>query len=201
MSNTDFYTRQETMGLNTDKKVVVVGVGGVGWHVAKGLAMAGVEDITVFDMDTVEIHNLSRLDIPYGCLGKNKATLLKEFVDQMRPDNQFKGVPYKFNPDVVDMSDVDILVDCTDNHESQLRNQQVARDNDLQYMKVGYNGSHITIADSVAEWDANPEGSQDGYTIIPSYISPAIIVAGLAINTILTDGDREISVDINDLYS
>ena len=200
MTNTDFYTRQETLNLNTNQKVVLVGTGGIGFHVAKSLAMAGVNDITVFDHDTIEVHNLSRLDVPYECLGKNKATLLKSLVDQMRPKNNFKGVPYRFNSDVVDMTEIDILIDCTDNHESQLRNQQIARDNDCIYIKVGYDSRHITIATSVAEWDTNPEGSQDGYQIIPSYISPAIIVAGLAVDMILNNNIQEVSCDLDDLY-
>jgi len=198
----DIYDRQESLNLNTNQKIIVVGVGGVGWHVAKGLAMAGVDEIVMFDDDIVEIHNLPRLDVPYNTLGKNKATLLKDFIDQMRPDNHITGYPFRFNPVVHDgLENFHWFVDCTDNHESQLNNQQFARDNGLVYMKVGYNGSHITIANSVAEWDTNPDGSQDGYTIIPSFISPAQIVAGMAINKILTNSDKEVSVDINDIYN
>ena len=193
------YDRQESLNLDTNIKVVVVGCGGVGWHVVKGLAMAGVNDIVMFDDDIVEIHNLPRLDIPMSFLGKNKATLLKQFIDQMRPDNNITGYPFKFNPHVQDVTDFDYFIDCTDNHESQLNNQEFARENGLKYLKIGYNGSHITIANSVAEWDTSD--TPDGYTIIPSFISPAIIVAGLAINIILTKSDKEISIDINEMYN
>ena len=197
----DIYDRQESLDLKTDVKVLVVGVGGIGWHVAKGFAMAGVDDIVMFDDDIVEIHNMPRLDVPMSCLGKNKASLLKEFIDQMRPDNKVVAYPFKSNFDVMDVTDFDVLVDCTDNHASQVSHQEFAKENDLKYMKVGYNGNHITIANSVAMWDANPEVTQDGYTIIPSFISPAIIVAGLAINIILTDSDKEVSIDINEMYN
>jgi hypothetical protein len=69
----------------------------------------------------------------------------------------------------------------------------------MKYVKVGYNGSHITVANVVAEWDTNPDGSADGYTIVPSFICPAIIVAGIAVNKILTNSDKECSIDINDI--
>ncbi len=193
------YDRQDTLDLNTDVKVVIVGVGGVGWHVAKGLAMAGVNDITMFDDDIVEIHNLPRLDVPMSMLGKNKATLLKQFIDQMRPDNNVVGFPFKFNPDVCDIEDFDYLIDCTDSHSVQLNNQTYAHEHGLKYIKVGYNGFHITISNTVAEWDTGE--TPDGYTIIPSFISPAIIVAGMAINIILTNTSKEISIDINELYN
>jgi molybdopterin/thiamine biosynthesis adenylyltransferase len=194
------YDRQESLNLNTNQKIIVVGVGGVGWHVAKGLAMAGVNDIVMFDDDVVEIHNLPRLDVPANTLGKNKATLLKSFIDQMRPDNDVVAYPFRFNPVVHDgIEEYDWFVDCTDNHESQLNNQAFARENGMKYVKVGYNGSHITVANVVAEWDTNPDGSADGYTIVPSFICPAIIVAGIAVNKILTNSDKECSIDINDI--
>ncbi len=196
----ELYDRQETLDLNTDQKILVCGIGGIGWHVVKGLAMAGVNDIVMFDDDIVEIHNLPRLDIPMEFLGKNKATLLRTFINQMRPDNNIVAFPFKSNFDVCDyVSEYDVLIDCTDNHESQLRHQEYAKENGLKYMKVGYNGNHITISNSVAEWDTGD--TPDGYTITPSFISPAIIVAGLAINIILTEQDKEISVDINNLYN
>jgi molybdopterin/thiamine biosynthesis adenylyltransferase len=194
------YDRQESLNLNTNQKIIVVGVGGVGWHVAKGLAMAGVSDIAMFDNDVVEIHNLPRLDVPTNTLGKNKATLLKSFIDQMRPDNDVVAYPFRFNSVVHDgIERYDWFVDCTDNHESQLNNQTFARENGIKYVKVGYNGSHITVANVVAEWDANPDGSADCYTIVTSFIWPSIIVAGIAINKILTNSDKECSIDINDI--
>ena len=197
----NMYSRQETLDLDTNCKVIVCGVGGVGWHVVKGLSMAGVDDIIMFDDDIVEVHNLPRLDVPIECLGKNKASLLKDFLDQMRPDNHITAYPYRFNETVCgDVSDYDYFLDCSDNSETQLSNQEFARNNNLIYLKIGYNGSHITIASSVAEWDTDPDGTPDGYTIIPSYISPAIIVAGLVINMILNRDIKDVSCNIDDLY-
>lgn len=195
----NIYTRQESLNLNTDQKVIIIGVGGVGWHTAKGLAMAGVENIVMYDDDIVEIHNLPRLDVPMSCLGKNKAGLLKAFIDQMRDDtDDIVSYPFRFNPDVhPGICDYDWLIDCTDNHESQLNNQQFALDNGIKYVKVGYNGSHITVSNSVAEWDTGD--TPDGYTIVPSFISPAIIVAGIAVNKVLTNSDKTCSIDINDI--
>lgn len=194
------YSRQETLDLDVNIKVIVVGVGGVGWHVAKGLAMAGVNDMVLFDDDIIEIHNLTRLDVPVSVLGKNKSSLLSDYISQMRPDLNIEGFPFKFNPGlIVEPSSYDYLIDCTDSHESQLNNQEFAKNNNIKYMKVGYNGSHITISNSVAEWDTGD--TPDGYTIVPSFISPAIIVAGLAINTILTKSSKEISIDINEMYN
>jgi molybdopterin/thiamine biosynthesis adenylyltransferase len=139
-------------------------------------AMAGTKKVMVFDDDTIEIHNLPRLDAPMTCLGKNKAALLSEFVKQMRPDADFTGYHFKFNPDVIDMEEVDIIVDCTDKHDVQIANKEIADENGADYVKAGYNGRHITIAQSLPMWDTG--NHQDGYTIVPSFVSPAVIVAG-----------------------
>jgi len=197
MSN--LYDRQTELDLNVNIKVIVCGVGGIGFNFVKGLAMAGVNDIVMFDDDIVEIHNLPRLDVPMKFLGKNKATLLKSFIDQMRPDNNVEAYPFKSNFDVCDCENFDYLIDCTDNHESQLRHQEYAKEHGIKYIKLGYNGRSITIATTVAEWDTGD--TPDGYTIIPSFISPAIIVSGFAIDMILSDNIHDISCNIQDLYT
>ena len=196
------YNRQEKFELNTDIVPVIIGVGGVGFHVAKMLAMAGVENIIMFDMDIIEEHNLSRLDLPLTSIGMNKTDAIKMLIEQMRPDCKVTGYGFKFNPQILDTLTVDIthIIDCTDVHAVQLDNQAFAKNKGYKYMKIGYDFTHITIGNSIAEWDANPDGTQDGYTVIPSYVVTATLVAGLAVNKILTGSDKELSADINDLY-
>ncbi len=196
----EIYKRQESLDLNTDIKVIVVGCGGVSWSFAKFMAMAGVDDMVIYDSDTVEIHNLSRLDCPFSCIGRNKADLLVDFIKQMRPDTNIKAFPFNFNPDTIDVDDYDYFIDGTDNFASQIENQRIAKENGCKYLKIGYNGSHITVATSIGEWDTDPDTDSDGYTVIPSYISPAAIVAGLAVDMILTENIKDISCNLKDLY-
>ena len=196
----DMYDRQNRLELDTDKNIVVIGCGGIGWHVAKNLAMTGVTKITVFDDDVIEIHNLPRLDVPMTCLGKNKSSLLEKFVKQMRPDANFTGYPFKFNPDLINLDETDIIIDCTDRHDVQLENLKIANDNEIQYVKSGYDGNHITISNTIPLWDVKPERTEGGYTIIPSFICPASIVAALTVNKVLTNSSNEISCNLTDLY-
>jgi hypothetical protein len=194
------YDRQEKFELKTDIVPVVIGCGGVGFHVAKMLAMAGVENIVLFDNDIVEEHNLSRLDLPLSVIGLNKTEAIKLLVNQMRPECNVQAFGYRFNPDVLDTLTVDVthIIDCTDQHAVQLENQAFAGNKGYKYMKIGYDFTHITIGNSIAEWDSGD--SQDGYTIIPSYCVTAMVVAGLAVNKILTNSDEELSANLEDLY-
>ncbi len=197
--NDNLYKRQEAFELNTDITVVVIGVGGVGFHVAKMLAMAGVEKLILFDDDIIEEHNLSRLDLPLSTIGMNKTDAMKMLIGQMRPDCNVIPYGFKFNPDVLDTLTVEVthIIDCTDVHAVQLSNQAFARNKGYKYMKVGYDFKHLTIANSIAEWDSGD--TPDGYTIIPSYCVTAMVVAGLAVNKILTNSDKELSVELDNL--
>ncbi len=196
----NLYKRQEEFNLQTDIVPVIIGCGGVGFHVAKMLAMAGVENIILFDDDIIEEHNLSRLDLPLTTIGLNKTEAIKMLIDQMRPDCKVVPYGYKFNPDVLDTLTVmpTHIIDCTDVYAVQLNNQAYAKNKGLKYMKIGYNFNHITVANQIAEWDV--DDTPDGYTIIPSYVVTATIVAGLAVNKILTGSEEEVSADLKDLY-
>ena len=48
------YSRQETMNVNSNQSIVVVGCGGVGFNVVLQLVMSGVNNIYVFDYDEIE---------------------------------------------------------------------------------------------------------------------------------------------------
>lgn len=199
----DFYNRQESLGLNTDKVIVVIGAGGIGMNAALQLAMAGTRKICIFDDDTIETHNLNRLPVPASFIGSNKAETTAQFIEQMRPEGETGGVeveffPFKFNKDVIDMDEVSNILDCTDVHEAQLANQAIADEHNIPYFKAGYDGFSISINNRVGEWDTGE--TPDGYQITPSYCVPAIVIAGLAVHKILTDSDVEMGCQVNNLF-
>ena len=192
----EIYTRQQDISMNTKIKVCVVGLGGVGYWVAKFLAMSGVEDFYLFDHDVLEIHNLNRLDLPLAALDKNKADIAKLVIKQLRPDVNVVSLPFKFKGEFL-REEVDIIVDCTDNIDSQKKIYEHAKGKNIKYMKVGYNGTHITVANKVATWGDETEG---GYTITPSWVVPAVWVASMAVGAILKYHLSEVSQDICNLY-
>ena len=42
------------------KKILVIGLGGVGGYVVESLVRSGVENITIVDYDTIDITNINR---------------------------------------------------------------------------------------------------------------------------------------------
>lgn len=191
---TTLYDRQKDFKLNVNQSLCVVGCGGVGFWVAKFAAMSGIEKMFLFDPDVIEEHNLNRLDLPMSVLSKNKAQVTKMFINQIRPEASVFAMPFILQESTYRKTDW--IVDCTDKSKSQEVNQAIAKKFGARYLKAGYNGEHITVADTVAEWGE----AVDGYTIIPSWVVPATVVAALAVGKILKYGRKEISANLEDLY-
>ena len=194
-----FYERQDLIeGINNDIKVLVVGCGGIGFHVAKLLAMSGVEYIYCFDPDTLEESNLNRLDITTDFIGMNKADIVKQVVKSLRPNCTVKPFPFPLK-DHTYPKGVDWVIDCTDNHEAQLNNQRMAQENGAKYLKAGYDGERMSLNDRVATWDSGD--TQDGYRVTPSWAVPAIVIAALAVGKVLKYRDGEMGCHLKDFYN
>jgi molybdopterin/thiamine biosynthesis adenylyltransferase len=189
----DLYNRQEKLKLKVPKKVAVVGCGGIGYWVAKFLAMSGCEHIELFDPDTLEEHNLNRLDVPMKYIGHNKADIAQAAIHALREDCTVYAYPFKFNEL---NTGFDWVIDCTDNSESQLVNQELARKMGARYFKAGYDGEGFGIHNTIAEWGE----STDGYTIVPSWVVPATIVAALAVAKVMKYPDKECISSVEHLF-
>ncbi len=188
------YNRQESLNLNKDITLTIVGTGGIGFWVATYAAMSGIEKMYIFDPDVIEEVNLNRLPIPERFIGENKTVVLKSFITGIRPECTVFNFPYKFTEN--SMVNTDFLVDCTDNIESQLKNQEIADSRGMKYIKAGYNGESISINDRVAEWGE----AEDGYTIIPSWVVPASLVAALTVAKIMKYPERELASNVKELF-
>lgn len=190
------YDRQESIKLtNLDKPIAIIGCGGIGFHAAKFLAMSGVKTIYLFDPDIIEETNLNRLDIPYRWIGKNKAKATKDYVVEIREDIKCLVFPYIMQ-DATLPKDTAIIIDCTDKFDSQLKHQQIAENRKIGYFKAGYNGTHMSLNNNVAEWGDAP----DGYTINPSWVVPSVMIAALAVAKALKYGNVEMSADLSDMF-
>lgn len=190
----DLYNRQKKLSVKSDQSITVVGCGGIGWWVGKLAALSGIEEIRLFDPDQWEEHNLNRIDIPLKSIGENKASVLRSNIIFLRPDISVYAFPYKFSETMAEKTDW--IIDCTDKHESQLKNQEIAVSMGSRYLKAGYDGEDFSIHNSVAEWGE----SEDGYRVVPSWVVPAVIVASLTIGKVMKYADKEVISNISKLY-
>lgn len=82
--------------------VLIVGVGGLGTHVAQQLAAAGVGHIYLMDNDKVERSNLPR-QVLFAApdIGQNKVDIAKRQIHQHNPDVHVVAWPWHFDLDSV----------------------------------------------------------------------------------------------------
>lgn len=179
------YNRQKSLDLKSVKKVIVVGCGGIGYNFAKIAAMSGVEGFYLFDDDTLETHNLNRIDVPSKAIGMNKAEMTAKVIKNIRDDVFIMHIPFRLNSsNFPEDKEIEWMADCTDNFKSQQDNYKIAKAKGINYLKAGYDGESFSIHDSPAMW-GDLEADDDGYTVIPSWSVPAIVVACLAVAKIM----------------
>lgn len=193
------YDRQDRIeGINKNLRVVCVGAGGIGMWYAKFLAMAGVEEITIFDPDTLEESNLNRLDYTYDAIGRNKAVLVKEMIEVIRPDCKVRAYPFPLKEHLLPKS-FDIIVDCTDNFKAQCEHEALAKKYNKPFQKNGYDGTRISISNSIPRWDTTEE-EVDGYRITPSWVVPAVVVAAMGVGVTMKYHGKELGADISEFF-
>jgi len=82
----------------SSKKVLILGCGGIGTHMAWHMATLGVNQITLVDFDTIEISNLNRqLLFDGNDVGQVKTDVLKSKLSAINPDIHIKIVHQKIS--------------------------------------------------------------------------------------------------------
>ena len=76
-----------------DKKVLIIGVGGVGGHAAENIVRAGVGNVTLIDGDRVDISNCNRQIIALdSTVGIPKTEVLAARCRDINPDGSFTAI-------------------------------------------------------------------------------------------------------------
>lgn len=193
--NNDLYARQEMLDLSYIPIATVVGLGGTGTWVAIFLAMSGTGRLYFMDTDRLEMSNFNRLPFPpETMLNEEKVEAVRSFIRSIRPDclTSSEGRANNFTLSITE----GVIFDCTDNLASQTLISNFAKSSGRRYIRVGYDGTHMTVTSRSSSWKTK---DTSGYEITPSWVVPAALAACLGVAKAMYSSGLEIHHDICEL--
>ena len=117
---------EEILAKLNNKKVTIVGLGGIGCPLSQYLISSGLKNLSIFDGDNIEKSNLNR-QILYSVndIGKNKAEVSKYKLLQTNPNSNIEAHSVNIDEDNINLlNNSSIIVDTTDNwHTSKFINK------------------------------------------------------------------------------
>lgn len=107
---------EETQTLLQNKRIAIVGAGGLGSSLAFALGASGIGEIHIIDFDEVSLHNIHRqIAFKMGDEGKNKALVNAELIMQRCPFTKAIAHECNFQEWTQKKLEVDLIIDATDN--------------------------------------------------------------------------------------
>lgn len=131
-----------------ESRVLIVGLGAVGSHVADTLARTGI-DLTVVDKDVVESSNLYTSSIYQPKHVQNLRYKANVVSDHLGKFSNIEARTEKFDSDFTDTKDFDLVMDGTDNLETRFEIENWASENNLPWVmsaiddSKGYSASFL----------------------------------------------------------
>ena len=176
------YERQNLINdLEIPQTASVIGCGGTGFWTALFLAMSGVEELILIDSDMVEVSNLNRLLFDETCVGKKKTGALKDLILSVRKQVRIEIQDMRIEKPL----DCQVLRGeifcCTDNLKSQQIICAYCKKNELSYQRIGYDGTILNVSKTFPL--SFKESIQEGYTVTPSWVIPAVFAAAAGVSS------------------
>lgn len=99
-----------------DKKIVIIGSGGLGSSLSFALGATGIGEIHMVDFDEVSVHNIHRqIAFKVGDEGKNKAEIVAQVMQERCPYVKAVAHDCDFEAFAAKGIGVDLIIDATDN--------------------------------------------------------------------------------------
>ena len=196
----ELYTRQRDFNLVIPASVTVVGVGGIGSWAAIDLAMSGVPALYLFDPDVMELSNLNRLPFCMSSINRPKVEVVRDYIMAIRPEAIVVAVQEKLDGILLDLqlSVSPAFLDGTDSPRAQMTIYRACKAAGKTYVRAGYDGTRVMVTSNVSGW-IRADVEEENYTVNPSWVVPAQVVAALAVGKLLKYHTQEVGLDISEI--
>ena len=126
---------QETQDSLQNKKVAIIGSGGLGCTLAIALGASGIGEFAFVDFDTVGVHNIHRqIAFKVGDDGKYKAEVLKELIQARCPYTKITAYTESFDEFAARGLKFDLVIDGTDNLPTRAAINEYCMKNNLPWI-------------------------------------------------------------------
>jgi len=134
---------QKKLDILATKRVVVIGVGGVGQNVATYLVTNGIKNIKIVDFDVVDISNLNRqFLLSEKDVGLRKTDVVKRELKNRNSECVIESLFTKI--DKSNISDVilgcDVVIDAVDNWQTKLVISEACKKAKILLLHIGVDG-------------------------------------------------------------
>lgn len=126
---------EETQNKLQEKKIAIIGSGGLGSSLAFALGASGIGEIHMIDFDEVSLHNIHRqIAFKSGDEGKNKAVINTELIEQRCP--YVKAIAHQCDFKEFSKKDLelDLIIDATDNLPTRAQINEYAKSKKLPWV-------------------------------------------------------------------
>lgn len=105
------------------KKILVVGLGGVGSYLVESLVRSGISNLTIVDPDVVDITNINRQLIAlHSTIGKKKVDVVSSRIKDINPNCQVEKQDIflnRENQNLILEREYDFIIDCCDSMDTK----------------------------------------------------------------------------------
>jgi len=138
---------EDTQYLLKDKKIAIIGSGGLGSSLAFALGSSGIGEIHMIDFDEVSHHNIHRqIAFKVGDEGKNKAVLNAKLIQQRCPHAKAFAHECDFEEWSKKKIKTDLIIDATDNLPTRTNIDTYAKENNTPWIYGTVEAFHAQVA-------------------------------------------------------
>jgi len=126
---------EETQQSLQNKKIAIIGAGGLGSSLSFALGASGIGEIHIIDFDEVSVHNIHRqIAFRVGDEGKNKAQINAQIIQERCPFTKAISHECDFKTWAKKEIVVDLLIDATDNLPTRSEINSYAKEKNLPWV-------------------------------------------------------------------
>ncbi|WP_187647091.1 HesA/MoeB/ThiF family protein [Nitrosophilus labii] len=118
-----------------DKKVAVIGCGGLGSSVGIALGASGIGELYLVDFDEVSVHNIHRqIAFKVEDEGKYKSEVLAKLIEDRCPYVKARAFTESFTEFKKRSFEYDLIIDCTDNLHSRAEIDEFSKESGVPWI-------------------------------------------------------------------